>query len=366
MTDAVDRMATLCPLVHTGSASTARTASLSWSGHHLDRGAMTDIPVFTAHDIPDLINTLPTLFGFTPEDSIMAIATSGPRHRVGFRLRMDLPAMEHIEPAAGQIVAHLQRQGAEGAIIIAVTPRTDVASRLVAAIEQRLGSIRPVVSAWADGTRYWTTFDDGDSAGHPYETSDHHLAVVHAIASGQVILPNRAALAATFDPVAGERRLWLNRAVDTVAEQVAVALTSKPDEPVEEVGMAELAPALAAAAVGRPLTDDQALRLAVWATTVPVRDALWALITPDTAREMVGLWTHVARCAPPWLAPPALTLAGFASWLSGDGARALIAIERALDIDPEYALAGMMLQMLESGIPPTSWRPSRVQTPKTP
>jgi hypothetical protein len=318
---------------------------------------MTDTPVFTAHDIPDLINTLPTLFGFPPEDSIVAIATSGPRHRVGFRLRMDLPAAEHVEAAADQIVAHLAHQGAEGAIVIAVTKRTDVASRLVPAIQRRLGTISPVVGAWADGSRYWTTFEDCAADGYPYETSDHHLAVVQAIASGQEILPNRAALAAKLDPVAGQRRLWLNRAVDSVIEQVAAAMAGRPAESVADVGMADLAPALAAVAARRPLTDDLSLRLAVWATAVPVRDALWALITPDTARDMVGLWSHVARCAPPWLSPPSLTLAGFASWLSGDGALALIAAERAHDIDPEYALAGLLLQMLERGVPPSSWRP---------
>jgi len=316
-----------------------------------------DIPVFTAHDIPDLINTLPTLFGFTPEDSLVAIATFGPRNRMGFRLRMDMPAMEHVGPAAGQIVAHLAHQGAEGAIIIAVTDQTDVAAQLVPQIERRLGAIRPVLGAWADGTRYWTTFDDCDPAGHPYETSEHHLAVVQAIAGGQEILPDRAALAAKLEPEGGPRRIWLNHGAETVAQQVAAALNTGQGRTEEQVGMADLAPALEAALARRPLTDDQALRLAVWATVLPVRDALWALITPDNAREMVGLWLHVVRCAPPSASPPSLSLAGFAAWLSGDGTLALIAAERALAIDPHYTLAGLLLKLLEGGVPPSSWRP---------
>ena len=316
-----------------------------------------DIPVFTAHDIPDLINTLPTLFGFTPEDSLVAIGTYGPRHRMGFRLRMDMPAKEHIGLAAGQVVTHLAHQRAEGAIIIAVTHQTDVAGQLVPQIERRLGTIQPVVSVWADGKRYWTTFEECDPAGRPYETSEHHLAVVQAIAGGQEILPNRAALAAKLDPESGPRRIWLNHGAETVAEQVAAALNTRPDLAVEEIAMTDLAPALEAALARRRLTDDQALRLAVWATTVPVRDALWALITPDNARDMVGLWSHVARYAPPWMSPASLCLAGFASWLSGDGALALIAAERALVIDPLYPMAGLLIQMLEQGVPPSAWRP---------
>lgn len=315
-----------------------------------------DIPVFTAHDVPDLINTLPALFGFTPEDSVVAIATSGPRQRLGFRLRMDIPAERHIDVAAEQVVAHLGHQRAEGAIILAVTPKRDIAARLVPTIENRLGSISPVVSAWADGERYWTTFDDCDPHGAPYTTSGHHLAVVQAIAAGQEILPNRAAVAAKLESVSGQRRLWLDIATENVAAQIAASLSTNPDRSVVEVGMTDLAPALAAAQAHRRLTDDQALRLAVWATTIPVRDALWALITPDRALDMVGLWSYVARCAPPWLSPPSLTLAAFASWLSGEGALALIAAERALAIDRYYTLAGLLLRMLEGGVPPSSWR----------
>ena len=316
-----------------------------------------DIPVFTAHDVPDLINTLPILFGFTPEDSVVAIATYGPRDRVGFRLRMDMPAPEHIGPAAAQVVAHLAHQGADGAIVIAVTDKIGVAERLVPQIERRLGTIRPVVGAWADGTRYWTTFEDSDPAGHPYETSAHHVAVVQAIAGGQEILPNRAALAAKLDPVPAPRRAWLDHGAETVAEQIVAALNDRGDLTEAGVGMADLAPALEAAVARRRLTDDQALRLAAWATIVPVRDALWELITPDNARDMVGLWSHVARCAPPSTSAPSLCLAGFASWLSGDGALALTAAERALAIDPHYPLAGLLLRLLEGGVPPSAWRP---------
>jgi hypothetical protein len=316
-----------------------------------------DTPVFTVHDIPDLINTLPTLFGFTPEDSLVAIGTYGPRRRMGFRLRMDMPAQVHVGRAAGQVVTHLTNQGAHGAIIIAVTHQVDVAARLVTQIEQRLGVIQPVVGVWADGKRYWTTLEDGDPAGLPYETSEHHLAVVQAIAGGQEILPNRAALAAKLDPVSGPRRVWLNHGAETVAEQIAAALSTRHDVSVEEVAMTDLAPGLEAAVARRALTDEQALRLAVWATAIPVRDALWALITPENARDMVALWSHVVRCAPPWMSPASLSLAGFASWLSGDGALALIAAERALAIDPDYTLAGLLLRLLDAGIPPSSWRP---------
>ncbi len=42
-----------------------------------------------------------------------------------------------------------------------------------------------------------------------------------------------------------------------------------------------------------------------------------------------------------------LSLAAFAAWLSGDGAQALIAVERALAADPVYPMAHGVLELLE-------------------
>jgi hypothetical protein len=312
---------------------------------------------FTAHDVPDLINCLPVLFGFTPEESVVAIATHGPRRRLGFRMRMDLPPVRQLEQAAEVVVSHLGHQGADGAIVVAVTEHTGVAELVVREIERRLGAIEPVMGVWADGSRYWTTDDWCDPAGFPYEASGHHPAVVRAVLEGQEILPNRAALAAKLEPDGGERRAWLNHASDIVAAQVVASINTRGDETVAETALSDLAPALAAAHAGRTLTDEQSLLLAHWAAVLPARDALGSLITPASARTMVGLWSHVARTAPACVCPPALSLAGFASWLTGDGAFALIASERALDLDPEYTLAGLLLRMLECGVPPSAWRP---------
>ena len=76
---------------------------------------MTQTPsVYTAHDIPDLFNALPTLFGFGITESLVAVATRGPRRRFGFRLRVDIPAPEHVDELARIVVGHLRHQGAEG------------------------------------------------------------------------------------------------------------------------------------------------------------------------------------------------------------------------------------------------------------
>lgn len=312
-------------------------------------------PRFTAHDIPDLLNALPTLFGFTPTESIVAVATSGRRHRMGFRLRMDLPPAEHHEAAAQQIAMHLARQGAEGAILIAVSARPEIAGPLVRTVERRLGRVRPVVSVWADGERYWTTFDDSDPDGYTYTTSDHHLAVVQAIAEGQEILPDRAALETRLSPVDGPRRLWLDRAADTVMTEVAAAVSRQPDRSLEELALDDVGAVIERGIAGGLLTDGELLRAAVWTSMITVRDDQWERIDPDNASEMHRFWTHVARHAPNEIAAAPWCLSAFAAWLDGNGTSALIAAERAASIDPDYSMATLILQVLENGLSPRTW-----------
>jgi hypothetical protein len=312
-------------------------------------------PRFIAHDIPDLLNALPTMFGFTPQESIVAIGTFGDRHRLGFSMRLDIPPPAVNPVVARTVAGHLGRQGAEGAIVLAVSERPEVAGPLVRAVERGLGSVRPVVGAWATRDRYWTTFEDDDPGGHPYELSGHHLAIVKAVAEGQEILPDRAALEERLSSVGGPRRRWLDRAADVVMTQVAAEVARHPDEDLVELAVRDVGGVVDRLLLGQDVTDAEVLRIGVWASTTVVRDHWWGQVRRDNAKGQHQLWTHVARHAPASLAPASWCLSAFAAWLAGDGASALIAAERAEAIDPEYSMAGLVLQILENGLSPETW-----------
>ena len=317
---------------------------------------MTQPPsVYTAHDIPDLLNTLPTLFGFRPQESLVAVSTRGPRRRFGFRLRVDIPAPEDVEELAAIVVGHLARQGAEGAIFLAVTQEQDVARDLLAAIERQLPPIALVVAVRADGARYWSDEPGFPLEGIPYETSDHHLAVVQAIAAGQQILPDRQALVDRVAAVSRPRRGWLERAADEVLRQVVPLIARTPDRDLAAVGMQQVQPILDRGLAGERLSDDEVTRFSVWMSSIRVRDEVWGQITAETADDMLRLLALMSRSVVPPFEPGVLSLAAFAAWLTGDGAQALIAVERALDADRAYSMAGLMLQMLEGGVPPSRW-----------
>lgn len=317
---------------------------------------MTQTPsVYTAHDIPDLLNTLPTLFGFRPQESLVAVSTRGPRRRFGFRLRVDIPAPEDVEELAEVVVGHLGRQGAEGAIFLAVTQEQEVARDLLAAIEQRLPPIAVIVAARADGERYWSDEPGFPPEGIAYETSDHHLAVVQAIAAGQQILPDRQALVDRFSAVTQPRRAWMERAADEVLRQIVPLVARTPGQELAAAGMKQVQPILDRGLAGERLSDQDIARFSVWMNGIQVRDEVWNQITAETAEDMLRLLTLVSRSVVPPFEAAVLSLTAFAAWLTGDGAQSLIAVERALRADETYSMARLMLQLLEGGVSPSHW-----------
>jgi hypothetical protein len=316
---------------------------------------MPDSPtIYTAHDVPDLINSLPTLFGFTPTESLIAIATRGERRRFGFRLRVDIPDEGDVDALAALVVRHLNQQGAEGAVLITVTERQDVAARLLAAVERALPPVELVVGVRATTTHYWTSEAGFPADGVAYQTSGHHLSIVKAVAAGQEILPDRQALVDRFRAVDGPRREFLLRATEEVLRQVVPLIGRAGDLDLAVIGMREVGPILERGLTAR-LNDDDLVRLSIWMSSIAVRDAVWARITRDNADAMLGLLTQASRSVVPPFEPAILSLAAFAAWLTGDGAQALIAVERALESDPKYSMAGLILQLLEGGVSPSHW-----------
>ena len=313
-----------------------------------------DRPVFTAHDIPDLYNALPTLFGFRPVESVVAVATSGPRRRMGFRMRMDLPDAGHVDQAAEMIVGHLRRQGAEGVIALAITEHQSTAHDLLDAVEARLGDITPIVIARSDGRRYWVDVPGFPAEGIAYDTSDHHVSIVQAVAAGQQVLPDREALVARFAPVSGECRsrmeVWSHEALVRVLGDLG-----RHDEPSAVVAMRELGPLLGRVEAGGQVSEREAAAVSVWVNALSVRDALWDRFTLDRAEAAFALMSRVAQLVVPPYEPGVLALTAFAAWLTGDGAQALIAAERAHEADPTYSMTTVMLDLVQSGIGPRQW-----------
>lgn len=90
-----------------------------------------------------------------------------------------------------------------------------------------------------------------------------------------------------------------------------------------------------------------------------VRDTvIWDILHAPTsawARAAERLVPIVRRAAPSSVAAPA-TILSLLRWQLGDGTRALIAVDRALDDEPDYVFAELISRMIASGMSPAYWR----------
>lgn len=316
---------------------------------------MTDTrSTYTAQCLPDLLDLLPALFGFSPKESFIAIATHGKSRRFGFRLRMDLPPLEQVGSAAAQVAAYLRRQQPDGAVLIAVTDRGSEADALVAAVKAELTDIPVQDAVRTDGEQYWAYGPTGPGIGKPY-VSRCSPAVVGAIVGGMQILPDREALVARFAAVSGARKAAMAAATDKVLGVALAELAETPRADLCALGLARIRPIIESHEMGKAPTDVELATLATWASSVQVRDHLWARMSRETAETTLALWTAVAQSVVEPFEAPVLCLAAFSAWLVGDGTQALIAIERALKAEPGYSMAKLILQTLDSGMSPEHW-----------
>jgi hypothetical protein len=309
--------------------------------------------VFKAHDLGELINALPAMFGFPPDDSLVVLGTDGPR--ITFGMRLDLPDAEAIDAVADLAVRHLEHQRVRGAIVLAIGELLDIGQRIVSAVEARLVGVRPVAGGWANDERYWVSMDGGDPRGYAYRRSLDHPAAAAAVWAGQEISPSRDVMAERVQPSSGERRVWTERAGAEVAARFTADVCGLTQDEVKELAAVEFTPVVHDLLAGRAVDDGTLLRLGFGLTSIVMRDVLWALVTKENAREMVRVWLHVGRNVPVAWTPPPLCLAAFASWLTGEGALAVIAAERAMHVDPDYPMAGLMLALATSGVSPQLW-----------
>ena len=309
---------------------------------------------FIATGVPDLLDLIPALFGFAPRESFIAIVTHGESRRFGFRLRLDLPPLHHVGAAAEQVVGHIERQEADGVILIALTDRFELADVLMAAVRSRLGAIPVHEAVCSDGASYRTYGPEGPGESVAYVRRCSPV-VVEAVVDGMQILPDREDLVARFAEVSGIRKAAMEEATARALGTTLHELSAGPRTHLGAAGIRKLQPIIAKHAAGRPLNDDDRAVLALWVSSRDVRDSVWSRLSRANAETALELWTEVAQSVVEPFEAPVLCLAAFAAWLSGDGAQALIAVERALAKEPKYEMGLLIMQILEAGLSPERW-----------
>jgi hypothetical protein len=321
-----------------------------------------DPSVLKARDPEDLLAVVPYRLGFHPRQSLVALALYGPRRRFGFTARVDLPPLVNVPDVARYLVEVLRHHEADEVLLIAYADDDAIAGPLVHTLRQWLECAGvDLVDAYRTDDRRWFCYTCAKACcpaeGTPYDLSDHPLAAEHVL-RGQVALPDREALRAQVAPVSGERLAAMQRAFECVEVELAADSAGLDRADLVRSNMARVRELVQGwLADPCPLSDQQVAELAVRVSSVPARDIAWSMMSRSTASRHLELWQQVlCRVLPPY-EPAVACLTAFAAWLHGTGALAWCAVERALEADPEYSWAELIVQSLEQAVSPSVWQP---------
>lgn len=316
----------------------------------------------------DLLAMVPCVLGFHPEDSIVLVTLgTGPDL---CHARVDLPERAEDVPEAAEQILQVARRGRLGRCVLVVyTSDADLAAAVARTVVDGLdeAGVQLVESIRTDGSR-WYSLSCTDSCcppeGTPYDISDHPF-LAQTVFAGRVTLGSRAELAASLRGTDPAAVAVVAEAADRAADRLAGAGRHPLGPPAPErarrylVGEGRWVQHRVRSFVRdrKPLTDAELGRLLVALRSIEVRDVAWAEMNRADAESHVDLWRDVVRRTPRDLLAPPAALLGFAAWLSGHGALAWCAVDRAHEADPDYSMVGLLAHALAAGVPPSRWEP---------
>ena len=339
---------------------------------------------------PDaVIAAVPYLLGFQPYESLVIVWLR--RNQVLMTLRVDLPPQAYTgdHGELSQTLAGAAANTAADEVIICIfsdtagdgkSPNQSLVTKLMVDFYGIGVEVRDALlvryqcelastddGGQSDSVRWWSYLGD-----EGYEqVAGRHLdpQVVLDVRSrfaleGIAALPVRGDLSRALD-----HDVSVGSRVNALISELSVGLTKYLAD-AELAGSKSLSDALAnwrnrgidalvtlvLESDGRQLSDQEIAEVVFSLGDIRIRDTLlWHLVRSADRHAAFGALATALRGAPPgWVAPIA-TCTSICSWLMGDGARALIAMDRAIEADDQYSLAQLVAQGLAAGLPPAFW-----------
>ncbi len=305
----------------------------------------TALPTLTARTPEDVLAAVPLVLGFVPEESVVML-TSGATHP--FHARLDLPASGRERRSAAQsLVGPAVRHRVERVMFVIYAADASLArscARVLVRVFQHRG-IEVADVLRSDGSRWFPVPLEGavaDGAGTPYDVMGH-LFTAQAVAAGRVTRASRNELART---VAAD-------VTGTTAVAAAVEEAGAGPPGGDRSWLPDLIAELVAG-TGRPGAETAA-RVLLAVSEPAGRDLAMGDLTREEAVRQVPVWSALVRVAPSELLAPAASVLAFLAWLSGDGALAWCALDRAAEGDPPCTLADAVAEALDLALPPDAW-----------
>jgi hypothetical protein len=317
---------------------------------------------------PDtFVAAVPHLLGFTPTDSIViaGIGQVDGRNEITLVQRFDIPnpdtSPDDLRRIAKDASAPMARSGADEVIITVISdravsspddlPQRELVGRLVEAHDDAGMFTRD--SLYTDGTSRWSygCFDATccPPGGRiiPDDVRTHVAA--EFTAAGVAVRGSRDDLAAELAPAGAAR-------VQAVAKKLEAL--PHPGTGIESWRDGAIQQFHEDVSTGASIDEAGCARVIAGLDDIRVRDTvLWDLAQGrGDDRNVIEALAQVVRTSPEARCAPAATVLSIQHWTAGDGARANVALDRALDSDPDYRLGGLVQTSLRSGLPPAHWR----------
>lgn len=335
-------------------------------------GVPADAPRLVVRGPDCLPAVVPHLLGFHPDDSVVVLGLEPGTSQVRVTLRIDLPPEDDDGSGWAALVPAFHRAGALEALLVVYPPAgadpwregeplplphravVDTAADLLAA-----GGVRALdaVCVVDDRMRSYWCLDQVccPPEGRAVPASEQLRIDAEFVAAGSAPLGSRRSLELQLEPRPDD---------DAFREEVDDRVMElRPD--VASYGVAEVESFLLGLSILGAGTDQpnllatlvaQASSLCEW---VRPRDLLMRALSVDAdpaiLRAARTVLVEAVRCAPFTEAAPVASLLAVCAWISGDGASARVALDRAAAADPTYSLATLLTAALDSGLPPWSW-----------
>jgi uncharacterized protein DUF4192 len=311
-------------------------------------------------ELGDLIAGIPSMIGFPPTDSVVLITFHvSERLELGVTVRMDLPEQRHGPDLVNQLCLAAVAHGPDVAVPVIIgggsADPPDLPYRwLMDLVIRELNEVDiPTVHAlWVptvETGETWWCYEGMECTGQVGDPSSSALAVLHAYA-GMIHYGSRAEMASHLAPDHEDRIAHRAQLLAERAEEAAGV------EPTEKWAMVRATIDATTDLTVPELDDNQIVRLAEALCDPLVRDNCLPLLLTDGADAAERLWTTLTRAIPaPERAEPASLLAIHA-YLRGEGVIANLALEVALDADPEHQFALLLRESIDRGTPPSRFR----------
>lgn len=342
----------------------------------------------------ELLALIPYQLGFRPRQSAVVISLRR-SVRVGLVARVDLADLCDLRrgpQVARALVGHLLDDGASAVVLVLYADESlqddpTLGRRALAHLADAAEPYLAEPECWVVGPTGYHALECGDPSccppgGRPLSDLEATRVGAEMVLLGAPVEASREDLARVASVGSAERRS-ARRAADRWSARARRATDPDALRRWRLDGLSGWRELVAGGAASPPAfgrcaaaLDDVLVRDAVLLDLVPgherladrvvagwngpeVGDALRAMVDPaagvapphERAERAAAVLREVAGHRPR-AAVPALTLLGMLAWWGGDGARAGVYVELALDADPAYRLAGLLEQTLAAGMPP--------------